>query len=118
MRLVVPRLGDLAQDVRSKNAGPFTVTMDIFCGADAVFERIRKELTNHDVARLFATEPQSLRRFELPDLRVVKFSMRRPQIQGSLADRDMHAAQFAELLREYSLPGCPVTPGKPPKSSG
>ena len=32
------QLGDLVQKVRSKNAGPFWLTIDIFCGSEAVFD--------------------------------------------------------------------------------
>ena len=44
-----------------------------------------------------------MRRFELPDLHVLKFSFPRPVRQGSRLDRDMHAAQLAVLLEELDI---------------
>ena len=97
------RLGDLAQGIRSKNAGPFTVTVDVFCGSNAAYARIRSLLTARRVAELYRVEADSVRRFELPDLDVLKFSFPRPARQGSRLDRDMHAAQLAVLLEELEI---------------
>ena len=97
------RLGDLARSVRSKNAGPFTVTVDVFCGSAAAWAEIGEKLTRERVAALYRVEVESVRRFELPDLHVLKFSFPRPVRQGSRLDRDMHAAQLAVLLEEIEL---------------
>ena len=97
------RLGDLAQGIRSKNAGPFTVTVDVFCGSASAYSTICSLLTLRLVAELFRVEADSVRRFELPDLEVLKFSFPRPVRQGSRLDRDMHAAQFAVLLEELEI---------------
>ena len=97
------RLGDLACTVRSKNAGPFTVTVDIFCGSATAYGEIREKVTRQRVAALYAVAADSVRRFELPDLHVLKFSFPRPVRQGSRLDRDMHAAQLAVLLEEIEL---------------
>ena len=97
------RLGDLARSVRSKNAGPFTVTVDVFCGSTAAWSEIGRKLTRQRVADLYRVQAESVRRFELPDLHVLKFSFPRPVRQGSRLDRDIHAAQFAVLLEEIEL---------------
>ncbi|SCY72459.1 DUF4387 family protein [Paracoccus tibetensis] len=96
-------IGDLVLKVRSKNAGPFWVTIDVFCGRPEVFERLTRTLRTEDVARLYQVAPDQLKRFDIPDLRVIKFSLPRPVVQGSAADRDMHGAQYAALLEEMSL---------------
>jgi len=96
----VARLGDAVQAVRSKNAGPFMVTIDIFCGSDAAFRWVDAVLSPAAVGRLYRVRPQDMRRFALPGLRVVKFSFPRPVPQGSRRDRDMHGAQWAVLLAE------------------
>ena len=97
------RLGDLAFTVRSKNAGPFTVTVDIFCGSETAYGEIRAKVTRRRVADLYGVAAESVRRFELSDLHVVKFSFPRPVRQGSRLDRDMHAAQYAVLLEELEV---------------
>lgn len=96
-------LGDVVEKVRSKNAGPFWLTVDIFCGTTATFERICDGLSTERVAKVFLTDSKTLKRFEIPSLNVVKFSLPRPEIQGSIADRDMHGASWAALLSEVEL---------------
>ena len=98
------RLGDRVVKVRSKNAGPFWVTVDIFCGNADTFARIKAALQTEAVAALFQQPSQLLKRFDIADLNVIKFSFPRPVVQGSRADRDMHGAQWAVLLAEFDLP--------------
>ncbi|RNF33409.1 DUF4387 domain-containing protein [Paracoccus methylarcula] len=97
------RLGDLVLKVRSKNAGPFWVTIDIFCDRPEIFGQVRDNLSTRAVAELYQVPEQLLKRFDIEDLRVVKFSIPRPVVQGSAADRDMHGAQYAALLEEYEF---------------
>lgn len=99
----MPLLRDLTRKVAAKNAGPFQVTVDIFCGSDQAFDRVAPALETERVARLFGVMPQLVRRFDIPGLHVVKFSFPRPVVQGSRFDRDMHGAQFATLLEELDL---------------
>lgn len=96
----MPRLGDRVVKVRSKNAGPFWVTVDIFCGTPEVFQQVRNALTTEAVAGLFHQPSQLMKRFDIADLSVIKFSFPRPVVQGARADRDMHGAQWAILLAE------------------
>ncbi|MEM8644459.1 MAG: DUF4387 family protein, partial [Pseudomonadota bacterium] len=35
-----PRLGTVAEKIRSKNAGPFCLTIDIFCGSAEAYARV------------------------------------------------------------------------------
>ena len=97
------KLGERVEKVRSKNAGPFWVTVDVFCGSAAVFDEIARGLRTDAVAALYHQPSQLLKRFEIADLNVIKFSFPRPVVQGSRADRDMHGAQWAILLAEYDL---------------
>ena len=99
----MPRLGDTVLKVRSKNAGPFWVTIDVFCGDAETFGTVSTLLKTDAVARLFDQPSQEVKRFDIPDLHVVKFSFPRPVVQGSRFDRDMHGAQWAVLLAEHEL---------------
>ena len=96
------KLGSVAQKVRSKNAGPFWLTIDIFCGDGPAFDRITAVPTDN-VAALFKVPTDQLKRFEIPSLNVVKFSLPRPVVQGMAADRDMHGAGWAVLLEEMDI---------------
>ncbi len=97
------RLVDVATKVRSKNAGPFWLTCDIFCGTPEVFARVCEALSSKRVAAVLHTEAASLKRFEITDLNVLKFSLPRPYVQGTRLDRDMHGASYANLLAEMEI---------------
>lgn len=97
------KLADLVLKVRSKNAGPFWLTIDIFCGSQDAFQTVLKSVSTEQVAYLFQQDQKALKRFDIPDLNVVKFSFPRPVVQGSRFDRDMHGAQWAVLLAELEV---------------
>lgn len=97
------RLGDIVQKVRSKNAGPFWLTVDIFCGSPEAYSNVVENLQDEQVAQTFGIATQTVKRFEIPDLQVVKFSIPRPTTQGSIRDRDMHGASWAALLASVDI---------------
>lgn len=99
----MPELGRIAEKVRSKNAGPFWITVDVFCGSEAAYRAVRDGLGTAEVAALYGTQAQAMKRFDLPDLHVVKFSFPRHEVQGGIRDRDMHGASFAALLAEFEI---------------
>ncbi|MDO8881832.1 MAG: DUF4387 family protein [Pseudotabrizicola sp.] len=100
MTAAMKTLGEQVLKVRSKNAGPFWVTIDIFCGSPQAYASILPRVRTADVGRLYGTPEQLVKRFDIPDLHVIKFSIPRPVVQGAAADRDMHGAQWAHLLDE------------------
>ncbi|MDA7792299.1 DUF4387 domain-containing protein [bacterium] len=97
------RLGEVVEKIRSKNAGPFWVTVDIFCGSAAVFEMVQARLDTASVCHLVDADPLTAKRFDIDELAVVKFSFIRTAVQGSRFDRDMHGAQLAVLFAEMDV---------------
>lgn len=97
------RLGDRVLKVRSKNAGPFWITIDIFCGTPEAFAEVSARLETRRVADLTGTPLQLVKRFDIADLMVIKLSIPRPVVQGSRDDRDMHGAALAVLIEEMDL---------------
>lgn len=97
------RLRDKAEKVRSKNAGPFWLTIDIFCGEKNVFQDVCEKLSNIDIANVLDVDEADLKRFEISSLNVLKISLPRPQIQGSIRDRDMHGASWAAIIGEMEI---------------
>jgi hypothetical protein len=89
------RLGDIASIVRSKNAGPFWITLDVFFRDDDDFQHVRRSnvLSAQNVGRLYQVEPSLVKVFELPGLRVVKLSIPRQAVAGSFEDSDLHGGQ-------------------------
>jgi hypothetical protein len=99
-------LQDLATEVRSKNAGPFWVTMELFLRDEAAYAIAADPafLDEAVIGRLYGVPPAGVRIFRLPALNVVKISFPRPVAQGSLCDRDVHAGQHHVPLALLPLP--------------
>jgi len=98
------KISDLVDSVRSKNAGPFWVTIDIFCGKESAFQSISGALQTEQVAKALGQPVTAVKRFDIADLNVVKFSVHRPVVQGHPLDRDLHGAQWSMLIEELELP--------------
>lgn len=97
------KLRDIAQKVRSKNAGPFWLTIDIFCADETSYQKVAHRLQTDAVAKAFDVPSQTLKRFDMPELNVVKISLPRPAIQGSVEDRDLHGASWAALVADLTI---------------
>ena len=97
------KVADIVESVRSKNAGPFWLTIDIFCSNKSTFNNLCENLHTSQICDAFKLEFKQIQRFELYDLNVIKFSMPRPFTQGSILDRDMHGATYAALIYELEL---------------
>lgn len=96
-------LGEKVLRIRSKNAGPFWITIDIFCGKKEVYKDVCMNLDNSKIANLLRVKGQDLKRFDIEQLNVIKFSFPRKIPQGHILDRDMHGAQIAVLLSEMEF---------------
>ena len=96
---------DVADLVRSKNAGPFWMTLDIFLATDADYQRVAAPgiLDRRKIADLYRVPPDDVRIFHLPDLRAIKISFPRPVVQGSFTDRDIHAGQQHIPLAQLAI---------------
>lgn len=97
-------LGEIVEDVRSKNAGPFWLTIDVLCGTAEVFTRVSKQLGTDQVAHVFGVPPARLKRFDIEDQNVVKFSVPRPALTEAPDKRDAPGASFVALLSQIRLP--------------
>jgi hypothetical protein len=94
-------LGELADLVRSKNAGPFWMTIDVFLPDETSYRRASdSSLTDPEtIAQLFGASAGAVQVHRLPGLCAIKVSLPRPAVQGSPGDRDMHAGQqYVPLL--------------------
>ncbi|HWJ36709.1 MAG TPA: DUF4387 domain-containing protein [Steroidobacteraceae bacterium] len=95
------RVGEVCRHVRSKNAGPFWVTVDLFFRSEELFRRYRDTpaLGPEVFERLYGTDAALVKRLPVDNLHMVKISFPRAKPQGWMGERDMHAGQhYARLL--------------------
>ena len=96
-------LGSVVEKVRSKNAGPFIITIDIFCKREEVYKKIETSLTKKFLSKYLNVKEGSIKIYLIDNLKVVKVSLDRLFIQGSRFDRDIHGAQLANLISELMI---------------
>ncbi|EIT4639789.1 DUF4387 domain-containing protein [Escherichia coli] len=92
----------LAQVIRSKNAGPYELVLDILFKTKENYERVKSsgQLTPELIARLYHVEPDFIHRIVWFDpSNAVKIVMPRDIISGNVGDNDVYGAQqHAPLL--------------------
>ncbi len=94
-------IADLAVLVRSKNAGPFWLTIDIMFDSEQSYRRVRDgDVVNRAlVANLFRREPADIIVVNHDAALAIKVSLPRPQSSGSKYDSDVYGGQqYAPLL--------------------
>jgi hypothetical protein len=94
-------LEQVCHHIRSKNAGPFWVTIDLFFDGADNYRRYSESpvLGPALFQRLYGADPRQVRRYPVPNLHMVKISYARTNVQGGEVERDMHCGQqFVRLL--------------------
>lgn len=95
----MPALGDIAKVVRSKNAGPFTITLDIILPSVECARRVYEALTPELVARLYRVDTGEVEIIYYAPARAVKVNIPRLVPAGHPGDTDVYGAQqHAPLL--------------------
>ena len=98
-------LTELAPVIRSKNAGPTQLTLDLFFRDAPAFARAAASpaLQADAVARLYGCPAQAVQRFELPAICALKFTLPRRVCAGTPGDGDVYGAQQHGPLLEVRL---------------
>jgi hypothetical protein len=94
--------------IRSKDAGPFMLTLDFFF-TDADARRALVPVLSPDrIGALYGVDPATVDTYELPDINALKISFPRPVVSGDLGDRDITGGQqyalVVELIEGLDLP--------------
>lgn len=94
-------VNDVCRHVRSKNAGPYWVTIDLFFKDADSYGRYSESpaLGPALFERLFGADPALVQHHRMADLHILKVSYPRTAPQGGEVERDMHCGQqFVRLL--------------------
>jgi hypothetical protein len=98
-------LKDVCRHIRSKNAGAYWVTIDLFFQSADEFARYADSpaVSSETIGRIFGVEPRLVRRYPVPGLHVLKISYPRASPQGGVVERDMHCGQQYVRLLDLSV---------------
>jgi hypothetical protein len=99
------KLIELAQVVRSKNAGPSTLSFDLLFANATDYARAlgSPALGPVALARLYGVAAQRVRVHPYPPAHAIKIAIDRTMIAGTPGDRDVYGAQQHGPLLEVEL---------------
>lgn len=94
-------LAEVAKLIRSKNAGPFWLTLDVMFDDRQTYEAVRDQhvLSVELISRLYMQPRECVRVFTHDAAMAIKVSIPRPHSSGSPMDTDVFGGQqYAPLL--------------------
>ena len=101
------RLYDLAGVLRSKNAGPFELTLDIIFDDEKSYQAVKRSgVIDRDlVCRLYRVQPEEVYHLVCFDAaRAIKITLKRPVDSGGIGDTDVYGAQQHAPLIDVMIP--------------
>jgi hypothetical protein len=98
---------DLAKVCKSKNAGPFDLTIDVVFEDAATFERVRATgvLSPALFSRLYGVAPEDVLFTPYPPGCAFKATLPRLVPAGDIGDTDVYGAQQHAPLLDVDIPG-------------
>jgi hypothetical protein len=102
----MPRIRDIARVCKSKNAGPFDLTIDVVFDDDATFERVQATgvLSPALFARLYGVDEADVLFTPYPAGRAFKATLPRLIPAGEIGDTDVYGAQQHAPLLDVDIP--------------
>lgn len=102
------KLYELAKVLRSKNSGPFEVTMDILFDQKDRYERVKQSnvITKESIAKAYHIDPKDIHHLVFFDPALgIKITMARQISSGTAGDRDVYGAQQHAPLMNIDIDG-------------
>ena len=102
------RLIDIATVVRSKNSGPFELTLDIIFKSREIYERVKvsNQLNKNVISRIYRIDdPETVKVVSFDPADAIKITFPRAIASGSIGDRDIYGAQQHAPLLTLELKG-------------
>lgn len=96
---------EFALYVRSKNAGPFCLTLEILLKNWEDYNKLvsLNVVTPELISKLYGTPADKVDIFFCENINIIKISVPRPANQGSLQDKDLHAGQQSVFLANIEI---------------
>lgn len=102
----MPKLKEIAKACKSKNAGPFHLTLDVLFHDQATFEHVRRsgKITREVIAQLYSVSADSVLFTEYPPALAFKATIPRMTPSGAVGDTDVYGAQQHAYLLDIEIP--------------
>jgi hypothetical protein len=99
-------LRDLANVIRSKNAGPYELTLDVMLKDEETFRMVRDAgiFNKKNIAALYQTKEEDVIGIVyFPNAYAVKATIVRPIPSGAIGERDVYGAQQHAPLMDFTF---------------
>lgn len=111
----MPRIQDLVTVLRSKNAGPFQITIDLMFDDESNYRRVLgcAAMTPERIGALYGTPGDQVRVIPFGRVWAIKVCMPRrwgTHGSGSAFDRDVYGAQQHGLLADVEVTNAELAP--------
>lgn len=95
----------LARVIRSKNAGPATLTLDLIFDDAAAYQRVvqARQALLAEIAARYNTRPEDIRIIPYPVAHAIKITLPRRHVAGAFGDMDGYGAQQHTPLLDITL---------------
>ena len=102
----MPKLKEIAKACKSKNAGPYELTLDIMFEDAATFDKVRKSgvINPNLIAKLYRVPVESVVFTEFPPALAFKATIERRIPSGAVGDTDVYGAQQHAPLLDVEIP--------------
>ena len=102
----MPRIRDIAKACKSKNAGPFEITIDVVFDERAMYERVKATgvIKPSLFARLYNVREEDVIFTEYPAGNAFKATIPRLTASGDVGDTDVYGAQQHAPLLDVEIP--------------
>lgn len=100
-------LTEVASVIRSKNSGPYELTLDILFKDRTIYERVKQSgaIDRSLIARLYRVPESDILHFVTFDPAVaIKITLKRPLVSGDVGETDVYGAQQHAPLLAITLP--------------
>ncbi len=100
------KLRDLAKVCKSKNAGPFEVTIDLMFETREIYDKVVKSgvINEQLFARLYGVDPKAVLYTPYPAALALKGTIPRRISSGDVGDTDVYGAQQHAPLLDVEIP--------------
>ncbi len=100
------RLNDIAAILRSKNAGPLSVTFDIMFGTPEDYQRVRDSgvLTPALIGEIYQVDAGQVDIINYDIVHSIKVTIPRRSVSGALDDTDIYGCQQQVPLSNVMIP--------------
>jgi hypothetical protein len=101
----MPALFELAKLIRSKNAGPFSLTFDIMFDDEAVYQRLVEKgtISTDFIAETYRVPKSSVQIIYHDEVHSIKVSIPRTVVSGSINDNDTYGCQQFRPIAELEV---------------